>query len=95
MGGRKNRSIEIVLELLLEQIYTIWTSKKHVATLLPIDISGAFDTGNHIRLLEILKKKGLPPWIVRWTRAFLKNRSTTLVIQNQETVPFKIDVGVL
>jgi hypothetical protein len=61
MGGRKNRSIEIALELLIEQIRIIWTSKKHIATLLSIDILGAFDIVNYIRLLEILKKKGLPP----------------------------------
>src|SRR3982075_990106 len=94
MGGRKNRSTETALELLTEQIHTLWPSKKHVATLLSIDISGAFDTVNHIRLLEILRKKGLPPWIVRWIRAFLKNRSTTLVIQNQETALFEIDARV-
>jgi hypothetical protein len=60
MGGRKNRSIEIALELLIKQIRIIWTSKKHVATLLSIDILGAFDIVNYIRLLEILRKKGLP-----------------------------------
>src|SRR3981081_881889 len=63
MGGRKNRSTETALELLTEQIRTIWTSKKHVATLLSIDILGAFNIVNHTRLLEILRKKGLPPWI--------------------------------
>jgi hypothetical protein len=94
MRGRKNRSTEIALELLTEQIRTIWTSKKHIAILLSIDISGAFDIVNYIRLLEILRKKGPPPWIVRWIRVFLKNRSTTLVIQNQEIALFEIDVEV-
>jgi retron-type reverse transcriptase len=95
MGGRKNKSTKIALELLIEKIRIIWTSKKHVATLLSIDILGAFDIVNHIRLLEILRKKGLPPWIVQWIRAFLKNRSTTLVIQKQETALSKIDTRVL
>jgi retron-type reverse transcriptase len=81
MGGRKGRFTETALELLIEQIYTIWTSKKHIATLLSIDILGAFDTINHIRLLDILRKKGLPTWIILWVQAFLKNRSTSLVFQ--------------
>jgi hypothetical protein len=64
IGGRKGRSTETAIELLTEQIYTIWTSKKHIATLLSIDISGAFDTINHTRLLDILRRKGLTPWII-------------------------------
>jgi len=94
MGGRKGRSTETALELLTEQIHTIWTSKKHVATLLSIDISGAFDTVNHIRLLDILRKKGLPTWIILWVQAFLKNRSTSLVFQGQETPLFQLEAGV-
>ena len=60
MGARRGRSVDTALELLTEQIYTTWESKKHVATLLSLDISGAFDTVHPIRLLDILRKKGLP-----------------------------------
>jgi hypothetical protein len=57
MGNRKDRSIETVLELLLEQIHTIWGSKKHVVSVLSLDISGAFDTVNYTQLLDNLRKK--------------------------------------
>ena len=60
MGNRKNRSTEAALELLVEQIHTVWGSKKHVASVLSLDISGAFDTVNHIRLLDNLRKKQVP-----------------------------------
>jgi hypothetical protein len=60
MGARAGRSTEIALELLTRQIHTIWRSKRHVATLLSVDISGAFDIVNPIRLLDILRKKQLP-----------------------------------
>ena len=95
MGARAGRSTEIALELLTRQIYTIWSSKRHVATLLSVDILGVFDIVNPIRMLDILRKKGLPHWIVQWVQAFITWRSTTLVIQGHETPSFPIEAGVL
>jgi hypothetical protein len=60
MGARVGRSIEIALELLTRQIYIIWSSKRHVAILLLVDILGAFDIVNPLQLLDILRKKRLP-----------------------------------
>ena len=65
MGNRKNRSTEAALELLVAQIHTIWSSKKHVASVLSLDISGAFDTVNHTRLLSNLRQKKVLLWFVR------------------------------
>ena len=48
MGARVGRSIKIALELLTRQVYTIWSSKRHIATLLLVDILGAFDIVNPI-----------------------------------------------
>ena len=94
MGARPGRSTETALELLTRQIHTIWRSKRHVATLLSLDISGAFDTVNPTRLLDTLRKKGLPPWIVQWTQAFITDRSSSLVIQGHETAHFSVQAGV-
>lgn len=94
MGARRFRSTETALELLTEQVYTVWKSPKHVATLLSLDLSGAFDTVHPIRMLDILRKKGFPGWLVRWVRAFLTDRTTTLVIQGKESPPFAIKAGV-
>jgi hypothetical protein len=60
MGNRPQRSTEVALELLLEQIYTTW-GNGNIATVLSLDISGAFDTVDHLRLLDNLRKKGIPP----------------------------------
>ena len=60
IGNWKNRSTEAALKLIVEQIHTIWGSKKHVASVLSLDISGAFDTVNHVRLLDNLRKKQVP-----------------------------------
>jgi retron-type reverse transcriptase len=94
MGGRAGRSTETALELLTRQIHTIWSSKRHVATILSVDISGAFDTVNPLRLLDILRKKRLPHWVVRWVQAFITTRNTTLVIQGHETPSFPVEAGV-
>jgi retron-type reverse transcriptase len=94
MGARVGRSTETALELLTRQVHTIWGSKRHVATLLSVDISGAFDTVNPFRLLDILRKKRLPLWIVRWVQAFITTRNTTLVIQGHETPSFPVEAGV-
>jgi hypothetical protein len=94
MGARPGRSTETALELLTAQVKTVWGSGKFVASLLSLDISGAFDTVNPIRLLDTLRQKGFPGWVVRWVRAFMTDRETTLVIQGQETAAFPVPAGV-
>lgn len=93
MGNRPGRSVDTALELLTEQIHTTWQAGG-VATVLSLDISGAFDTVNHLRLLNELREKGVPPWLVRWIRAFLTDRTTTLVIDGTETAPIRLRGGV-
>jgi exonuclease III len=60
MGNRRNRSTDTALDLLLEQIHTVWHEKDHVASVLSLDIAGAFDTVNHVRLLDNLQAKRVP-----------------------------------
>jgi len=48
MGNRTNRSTETALELLVEQIHTVWKTGNQVASVLLLDIAGAFDTVNHL-----------------------------------------------
>ena len=95
MGTRPGRSTETALELLTAQVKTVWGSGKFVVSLLSLDISGVFDIVNLIRLLDILRKKGLPGWVVHWIRAFITNRRTTLVIQGSETKAFSVLAEVL
>ena len=94
MGARPGRSTETALELLTAQVRTVWGSGQFVASLLSLDISGAFDTVNSTRLLDILRRKGFPGWVVRWIRAFMTGRKTTLVIQGAETEAFPVPQGV-
>jgi hypothetical protein len=43
----------------MEKVYKAWRRKK-VASLLMLDVSGAFDNVSHERLLHSLRKQGLP-----------------------------------
>ena len=60
IGGRRQRGTETALDLLTSQIREVRKSKKYIATLLSIDILGAFDIVNYIRLLNTLRKIRFP-----------------------------------
>jgi hypothetical protein len=64
MGARAGRGTDTALELLTSMVRTIWKEKKgQVATLLSLDISGAFDTVVHERLIAIIKRLSFPSWV--------------------------------
>lgn len=94
MGNRTNRSTETALELLVEQIHTIWKASNQVASVLSLDIAGAFDTVNHIRLLDNLRQKRVPLWFVRTVKSFLTNRTTTLIVDGKESATRQLSAGV-
>ena len=75
MGARRGRSTEIALEIIVNAVHTVWGSgKQYVASLLSLDVAGAFDNVSYERLLYNLKSKGVPPWMVNWTSSFLIER---------------------
>ncbi|KAJ5481378.1 reverse transcriptase [Penicillium sp. IBT 31633x] len=81
VGGRVGRSCDHALHLLLERVYESWRQDEHVATLLTLDVTGAFDHVAHERLAHCLRKRRIPEEMVRWILSFLRDRSTTLVLQ--------------
>ena len=97
MGARKGRSTETALQLLTEQIYTIWKlpGKQRVATMLYMDILGAFDNVSYIRLLDNLRKRKTPDFIIRWVTSFLQERTTTIKVVEGESELFQIEIGIL
>ena len=79
MGARRGRSTETALEGLVDSIATTWShGKKYVASLLSLDVAGAFDKVNHQRLLHNLRAKRVPRFIVNWTKSFLEDRATSI-----------------
>jgi hypothetical protein len=96
MGARKNRSIEIALQLLTNQIHTIWglPDEKRVATMLCMNISGAFDHVSWSRLLHNLHKRQISLVIVQWIESFLNDRITTLKTFKGQSQPFTTTTGI-
>lgn len=61
MGSRRGKSTETALELPTEQIHTVWgQGNDKVASLLSIDMAGAFDTVSYERLIHNLHKRRIP-----------------------------------
>ena len=65
-----------------------------MALLLLLNILGAFDTVHPIRLLDELRKKGLPAWVVQWVKSFLEDRKTTLSFAGEKSAERRLTVGV-
>jgi hypothetical protein len=79
MGARPGRSTTTALELITEQVHTVWrTNPKMVASMLCLNISRAFDNVSHERLIHNLKMKAFPPSIIKFIQSFLQDRTTCL-----------------
>ena len=93
MGFRKGRSTEAALFLLTSQVEKVW-KEGMVASLLSLDISGAYDRVLPKILQQILKRKGIPVWLASWIYSFCDKRSTTLVFDDSESYSIPIHCGV-
>jgi len=89
MGNRQHRSTEVAIRLVVAQVQEAWRQKA-TTSLLQLDIAGAFDTVNHIRLLDTLRKIGFPGWAVRWVKAWLTGRSAILHFDGRHADSFPI-----
>lgn len=87
IGGRVGRSCDHALDLLLERVYESWRQDDRVASLLTLDVSGAFGNVSHKRLAHCLRMHKIPSDI------FLSDRYTTLrnivawTMRNVECIP--------
>ncbi|TKA77911.1 hypothetical protein B0A49_04302 [Cryomyces minteri] len=98
IGGRRMRSPEHALFILTERICTAWAAihrgARPICSGLFLDISGAYDNVVHQRLTHELRRRGLPPNLVRWISSFLRDRTTRIVLPEYTSDHFSIDVGI-
>jgi hypothetical protein len=92
-GGRKLASTEHSIHFLLQRIHHAW-SQGMVATLLFLDVSGAYDNVCCERLLHNLRKRRVDPRIIRWIASFLRGRSTTLKLQEYTAESTPVEIGI-
>jgi exonuclease III len=93
MGARRLRSTDHGIHLMIERIYAAW-NKNNVASMLLLDVAGAFDNVSHERLIHNLKRKGIDKSIVDWIRSFLKDRTTILKLTEYESPKTVISIGI-
>ena len=67
---------------------------KRVATLLSLDIAGAFDHSSYKRLIYNLRRRRIPLILINWIVSFLKNRETTIKLFEGESQPYKVATGI-
>ncbi len=77
-------STEHALHGFVERVYQAW-NMGHVASLLLLDMSGAFDHISHVRLLHNLRKRKVDQKTVGWIASFLEDRSTTIQLREYTT----------
>ena len=65
-----------------------------MASLLQLDIKGAFDTVNYTRLLDTLRSQGFPIWVVRWVHSFTSERQSRLMFNGRVSDPVALRAGV-
>jgi hypothetical protein len=95
MGGRQRRSTITAIRLLTESVQTAWQARKGcVVSMLGLDIAGAFDNVSHERLLNVLWKKGIPNWAIRFIQDFLNDRTTRITYAGYMSERMEIRAGI-
>ena len=79
MGARKDRSTLSAIGLITSCVETAWRARPGcVASMLSLDLAGAFDNVPHERLIAILREKRIPPWLVESIASFMQGRRTRI-----------------
>jgi hypothetical protein len=88
------RSIDTALNFLVKQIYATWQQNDDVATLLSLDMTGAFDGVIPARMLHNMRERKVPDWIVKWVGSSISNRTMTLCLRGYNTDAFPTHMGI-
>ena len=92
-GFREKRSCETQLTMLFEDLARNASAGKQTDLVL-LDFSKAFDKVNHSKLLWKLHQYGIRGNALSWIRAFLGNRSQTVVLEGEESGSVPVTSGV-
>ncbi|OAQ57666.1 endonuclease/reverse transcriptase [Purpureocillium lilacinum] len=84
IGALPKRSAVDLVAALVHDIETALANGQ-VATLVTMDVQGAFDTVMRNRLILRLRQQGWPSHLVRWAGSFMQNRSAAIRFQDVTT----------
>ncbi len=99
MRARRKRLVETALEALTEAVHTVWNhgkggNKKKVASLLSLDVAGAFDNVSYERLLHNLRIRRTPAFINRWVISFLSDRKISITLGGRTSELEEVEIGI-
>jgi len=77
---------------LTHEVRTLQMARRKVSTLF-LDIKGGFDNFNPAALCDMMRAKGVNPYIVSWTNSFLSGRTCQLLYQGSPRVFAPVSVG--
>ena len=91
-GGRPGRNTTDALHLLLKVVWDAWRRGK-VATVLSLDVKGAFPSTDVERLQHNMRTRGVPKEIVDYMGRRLACRKTQLIFDDYVSEEFVVDAG--
>ncbi|RKK42613.1 hypothetical protein BFJ69_g18392, partial [Fusarium oxysporum] len=91
-GALPKRSATDLVTALIHDIEEAFARKK-VATLVTMDVQGAFDTVMRNRLVLRLREQGWPDYLARWAGSFMSGRSARVRYQDTVTPPSPLQCG--
>ena len=93
-GYKKYHGTETLLLKLVNDLLVGLDSKSGVVLVL-IDLSAAFDTVDHNKLLNILAKQlNIQGTALKWFKSYLKGRTQRVIIDNHLSEPLELQFGV-
>jgi ribonuclease HI len=92
-GGRPGRTAEDAMTMLTENIHRAW-KQRDIYTAIFMDVAGAFNNVHHQRLLDNLRKRRVPPFLITWIKSFLQDRTTRLFFNNSLSQSVETRAGV-
>jgi ribonuclease HI len=92
-GGRPGRSTVDAIQYLVHKISSAWRENK-VASVLFLDVEGAFPNAVTTKLVHNLKKRSIPTSIVKFVEQLLTNRRTILRFDDYTSESINISNGI-
>jgi hypothetical protein len=92
-GGRSGRTTTDALHLFVKTVKDAW-ARGQVASALFLDVKGAFPHALPARLVDNMKKLGVPGTYVRWMLAKLDGRTTCLAFDDYESEQMPVRNGI-
>jgi ribonuclease HI/exonuclease III len=92
-GGRPGRATTDSVHLLVKTVKDAWR-KREVASLLCLDVKGAFPSAAVDVLLHEMRMCGVPSGHVEWFERRLQGRKTSLIFDDFKSETFNIEEGI-